>query len=71
MSNSIYKISGQERRNKKKELAKIKYSVKMFWYWEDVDRVYGGGLEKDEAEEALNSYKKQIEKIELELKELL
>lgn len=71
MNNPIYKISGQERRNKKKELAQIKYFVKMFWYWEDIDRVYGGGLEKDKAEEMLNSYKNQIEKMEIELKELL
>jgi hypothetical protein len=71
MNEPIYKISGQKRRDKKKELAKIKYSVKMFWYWEDINIVYGGGLEKDEAEKELNSYKKQIEKIEIELKELL
>ena len=35
MSGQIFKISGNERRQKKKELSHLKFFVKMFWYFED------------------------------------
>jgi hypothetical protein len=41
---SPYLISGKLRKQKKKELAALKFYVKTFWYFEDIDRVYGGGL---------------------------
>jgi hypothetical protein len=71
MNNTIYKISGRDRRNKKKELSQLKHFTKMFWYYEDIDRVYGGGLEDTKCHEILEKTNTQIQKIETELKELL
>ena len=58
-----YLISGKLRRQKKKELAELKFYVKSFWHFEDIDRVYGGGLSDSDCQ-------KSILKAQVEIKEL-
>ena len=41
----------------------------MFWHWEDIDRVYGGGLEDDECKEMIAKAEEEIRILELELAE--
>ncbi len=70
MNESPYKISGLERRAKKKELAELKRYVKNFWLYEDIDLVYGGGgLTKEQANNAIDKAKLQIEDLERQLLE--
>lgn len=69
MNESPYKISGLERRSKKKELAELKRYVKNFWLYEDIDRTYGGGLTPDQGNDAINKAKLLIESLEKELSE--
>ena len=71
MNNPIFVISGKERREVKKELNTLRKRVKLFWHWEDVDRVYGGGMSDEEAEEYLTKTKKEIELLEEKLSKLL
>jgi hypothetical protein len=66
---SPYKISGSERRKLKKELSELKYFVKMFWHYEDIDRVYGGGLTDKECDDLIFKKNKEIEDLELLLSE--
>lgn len=65
----IYKIFGDARREKKKELASLKQYVKMFWHFNDIDKAYGGGIEDNEANIRIEKAKKEIEKMELLLDE--
>ena len=60
-------ISGKERRAKKKEVAELKRYVKMFWFYEDVDRVYGCGLKDETCHKLINIANNKI----IEIKELL
>ena len=69
MNESPFKISGQERREKKKELSFLKSYVKNFWHYEDIDRVYGGGLEDSLCQLRIEEAKKEIEQLESELSE--
>jgi hypothetical protein len=69
MNESPFRISGQARREKKKELSSLKSYVKMFWHWEDIERVYGGGLEDDECNERIAKAEEEIRILELELAE--
>lgn len=64
-----YAISGKERRLKKKELSELKSLIKNFWYYEDIDRVYGGGLDDKICNQIITDIQTQIEKISLELNE--
>lgn len=66
MNESPYKISGLERRAKKKELAELKKYVKNFWFYEDI---YGGGLTPEQGNDAINKAKLLIDKLEKELSE--
>ena len=66
---SPFRISGQERREKKKELSSLKSYVKNFWHWEDIDRAYGGGLEEDECNEMITKTEEEIRMLESELAE--
>ncbi len=66
---SPYKISGVERRKLKKELSELKSFVKTFWYYEDIDRVYGGGLSDDECNSLLEETGEKIKQLELILEE--
>lgn len=69
MNESPFKISGQKRREKKKELSFLKSYVKNFWHYEDIDRVYGGGLEDSLCQLRIAEAKKEIEQLESELSE--
>jgi len=63
-SDPIYVISGKERRQLKKRLGELKRFIKMYWYWEDIDEVYVGGVSKIESTMILE--KKQTEINELQ-----
>ena len=69
MNESPFKISGQERREKKKELSFLKSYVKNFWHYEDIDRVYGGGLDDSLCQLRIAEAQKEIEELESELSE--
>jgi len=69
MNESPFRISGQERREKKKELSFLKSYVKNFWHYEDIDRAYGGGLEDSLCQLRIAEAKKEIEQLESELSE--
>jgi len=69
MNESPFRISGQERREKKKELSFLKSYVKNFWHYEDIDRAYGGGLEDSLCQLRITETKKEIEQLESELAE--
>lgn len=64
-----YAISGQERRIKKKELSQLKSLIRNFWHYEDIDRVYGGGLEDQICDQIIKDTEEKIRIIELELSE--
>jgi hypothetical protein len=69
MNESPFRISGQERREKKKELSFLKSYVKNFWHYEDIDRAYGGGLEDSLCQLRIEEAQREIEVLELELSE--
>ena len=69
MNESPFKISGQERREKKKELSFLKSYVKNFWHYEDIDRVYGAGLDDILCQLRIDEAKKEIEELESKLSE--
>ena len=69
MNESPFKISGQERREKKKELSFLNSYVKNFWHYEDIDRAYGGGLEDNLCQLRIEEAQKEIEQLESELSE--
>jgi len=62
-----YKINGEARRLKKKELASLKAYVKMFYFYNDIDKVYGGGIDEAEGEIRIAKAIKEIEVMENEL----
>ena len=64
---SPYLISGELRRQKKKELSHLKSYVKNFWHHEDVERVYGGGLDDQTCHKLISEAEKEIKELELEL----
>ena len=64
-----YAISGQQRRIKKKELNELKSLIRHFWHYEDIDRVYGGGLEDHICNQIIKDTEEKIRIIELELSE--
>ena len=63
----IYKINGEARRLKKKEVASLKAYVKMFYFYNDIDKVYGGGIDEAEGEIRIAKARKEIELMENEL----
>ena len=69
MNESPFRISGQERREKKKELSFLKSYVKNFWHYEDIDRAYGGGLEDSLCQARIDEAQREIEALESELSE--
>ena len=69
MNESPFKISGQERREKKKELSFLKSYVKNFWHYEDIDRVYGGGLDDSLCQLRIDEAHREIKELESELSE--
>ena len=69
MNESPFRISGQERREKKKELSFLKSYIKNFWHYEDIDRAYGGGLEDSLCQLRIDEAQREIEELESELSE--
>ena len=67
---SEFVIRGLERRQLKKKLSLLKSSYKMFWHYEDVDRVYGGGSDDFECEQILEKMKLEIIELEEKLSEV-
>lgn len=41
----------------------------MFWYFEDIDRVYGGGLDDEECQKLLDQKNTEIKDLEIKLSE--
>ena len=68
---SDFVISGLKRRELKKKLSLLKYSYSMFWHYEDIDRVYGGGSDDFECEQILEKIKLEIVELEEKLSEKL
>ena len=67
MNQPIYKINGKERRVLKKELSLMKHSYRMFWYYEDINDVYGCSLDKTIVNNQYNELKEKIDKLEYKL----
>lgn len=57
---SPYLISGDLRRQKKKELSQLKSYVKNFWHHEDIERIYGGGLDDQTCHKLISEPKKKL-----------
>jgi len=55
---------GQERRQLKKKLCDLQRFVKMFWFYEDTERIYGGGNSDKKCDEMLNTAKARIKELE-------
>lgn len=78
MNDPVYKISGQERRQLKKELSELKSYAKGFWRYHqldvDMNSIYGGDnsyvLSDNKAQEKFNKINPQIETIQTSLNEL-
>jgi hypothetical protein len=66
---SPFKLSGKLRKEKKKELHSLKFSLKNFWFFEDIDRVMGGGMDDSSCQKIISKLESQILKLENELKE--
>jgi hypothetical protein len=61
-------VSGKERREFKKKLHELKRFVRNYNHYNDIDRVYGGGLSDERSLEILNSKNLEISRIENILK---
>ena len=64
-----FKISGKFRKEKKKELAGLKHTLKYFWFYEDIDRVMGGGLDDPTCQRLITDLESKISELENDLKE--
>ena len=64
MNEPQFVISGIKRKQEKKKLHELKRFVKMFWFYEDIDRVYGGGLPDEKCHALLAEKQKEIEAME-------
>lgn len=74
MNQSVYKISGLERRQLKKELGSLKSFVRYYSFCEQIDSDMRVILKLEPIKDDLTGYSralKQIENLELRLKELL
>jgi hypothetical protein len=65
MNDPEFLIHGIERRKLKKKLSEMKYFLKMFNYYNDIDIVYGGGIE--EKEKRLLEVQNEVNKIRIKL----
>ena len=66
---SPFAISGKIRKEKKKELSKLKLFVRDSWRHEDVDRVLGGGMSDNVCNKIITDTKEKILQLEIELNE--
>jgi len=62
-----FKISGRLRREKKKELSGLKHSLKYFWFYVDIDRVMGAGLDDASCNKMIVDLEIKINLLEEEL----
>lgn len=60
-------ISGKHRREVKKRIAELNQFVKMFWLYEDIDRVYGAGMPDEECNTIIEKAKQDIMDLEASL----
>ena len=67
MNDPEFLIHGIERRKLKKKLSEMKYFLKMFNYYNDIDIVYGGGIDEEEKEKRLLEVQNEVNKIEFNL----
>jgi hypothetical protein len=67
MNDPEFLIHGIERRKLKKKLSEMKYFLKMFNYYNDIDIVYGGGIEEEEKEKRLLEVQNEVNKIRIKL----
>ena len=67
MNDPEFLIHGIERRKLKKKLSEMKYFLKMFNYYNDIDTVYGGGIDDEEKEKRLLEVQNEVNKIQIKL----
>lgn len=67
MNEPEFLIHGIERRQLKKKLAEMKQFLRMFNYYNDIDIVYGGGIDEEEKEKRLLEVQNEVNKIEFNL----
>lgn len=70
MNESVYHISGFERRLLKKERGLLRGTIKMYWFYYDVDVLYGSSKSKVEATIDLKEMKTKLRAIDLLLEQL-
>ena len=66
-----YKISGASRRNVKKKMNELKRMARMHYFYNDIDQVYGCGLNEKQSKEYLDKLDKQIKQYETQLNETI
>jgi len=64
---SEYLISGNQRRQIKKELSELKRFVGSFWYYENLERAHGGGMDDAGCYRIIQNYNDRIAHLESEL----
>jgi hypothetical protein len=67
MNDPEFLIHGIERRKLKKKLSEMKYFLKMFNYYNDIDIVYGDGIDEEEKEKRLLEVQNEVNKIQIKL----
>jgi len=67
----IYIINGKERRQVKKRLGELKRYIKMYWFYNDIEQVYGGGLSEKESLFILAEKQTEINELEGNLSKTL
>ena len=70
MNESVYHISGFERRRLKKERSLLRGTIKMYWFYYDVDVLYGSPKSKADATIDLKEMKTKLRAIDLLLEQL-
>lgn len=68
---SKYKISGKTRKELKKQLSLYKILLDRSHFYNDIDTVYGGGMDENEMEQHITKLKDDIQRIENQLKEVI
>lgn len=66
-NDSKYLISGYRRKQMKRHLSDSKRFLDSFWYFENIQRDYGGGMDDATCYEIIQDYKDRIAHLESEL----
>lgn len=66
-NNSKYLISGKQRKKMKKDLSELKRLLDTFWYFENLERDHGGGMDDATCYKIIQNYKDRIAHLESEL----